>query len=96
MDRRNGSSITAETTDYVYDLLGNLDQIRLPSSVVSDYDYDTLSRPVSLKQFNDSDLDGVFDQGENLLAQYDYDLLADGKRSSVTETRSRSNLATGL
>lgn len=38
-DRRNGAAITAETTDYVFDLLGNLKQERLSNGVVSDYTY---------------------------------------------------------
>lgn len=93
-DRRNGSAITAESTDYVYDLLGNLKQERLPNGVVSDYTYDSLNRLELLKQFNDTDADGVQDVGENLLSQYDYELLADGKRSGVVETDDADNVTT--
>ena len=53
--------------------------------VVSDYDYDSLNRLVSLKEFNDANGNRVWDSGENLLAQFTYDLLADGKRRRVTE-----------
>jgi len=82
---------TPEVTDYVYDLLGNLDQVRMAGGVVSDYDYDELNRLTLLRQFND-DGDFVWESGvDTLLAEYDYDLLADGKRSGVTETDHAGN-----
>jgi RHS repeat-associated protein len=89
-DRPNTYSSTSKTTDYVYDLLGNLDQTRLPNGVVSDYDYDNLNRLKQLVEFKDGTNTGnvknVYEAGvDTLLAQYNYDLLADGKRSGVTE-----------
>jgi len=48
-----------EVTDYVYDLLGNLDQVRLSNGMVSDYDYDTLGRLELLQQFRDTDQSGA-------------------------------------
>ena len=33
-----------EVTDYFYDLLGNLDQVRGPNGVIADYDYDALGK----------------------------------------------------
>jgi YD repeat-containing protein len=85
----NDTLITPETTEYRYDLVGNLDKVRLPNEVVSDYTYDQLNRLTQLKTFDDdyaSGTDWVFDEAnENLLAQFDYDLLLDGKRSGVTE-----------
>jgi RHS repeat-associated protein len=96
--RRNGSPVDVdsgtagnqpEVTDYVYDLLGNLDQVRLPDGVVSDYDYDNLNRLAQLREFKDgpgSVHQNQYEDGVDiLLAEYDYDLLADGKRSGVTE-----------
>ncbi len=75
-----------EVTDYVYDLLGNLDQVRLPNGVVSDYDYDSLNRLDLLREFNDSNSNHVYDDGvDTLLAEYDYELAADGRRTGVTE-----------
>jgi RHS repeat-associated protein len=85
VDRRNGSGIAEEMTDYVYDLLGNLDQVRLPNGVISDYDYDTLNRLDRLRQFQDVDGNQAYDAADVLLAEYDYDLAADGKRTGVTE-----------
>ena len=77
-------------TEYRYDLMGNLAEARLPNEVVNEYTYDGLNRLVQLKTFDDdyaSGTDWVFDAAnENLLAQFDYDLLLDGKRSGVTET----------
>ncbi len=88
VERNDTPLTTPEVTEYRYDLLGNLDKVRLPNEVVSDYRYN-LNRLVQLKTFHDdyaSGTDWVFDEAnENLLAQFDYDLLADGKRSGVTE-----------
>jgi len=67
-------------------VLGNLDQVRLPNGVVSDYDYDALNRLELLRQFNDTYQNHLYDAGvDTLLAEYDSDLAADGKRSGVTE-----------
>ena len=44
--------------DYVYDLLGNLRQTRLPNGVVSDHVYDPLNRLLTLRHFHDDDGDG--------------------------------------
>lgn len=86
LDRRNGATIAEEATDYVYDLLGNLDQVRLPNGVISDYDYDSLNRLELLREFKDTNGNHVYNNGvDAILAEYDYDLLADGKRSGVTE-----------
>jgi YD repeat-containing protein len=85
-DRRNGQAITPESTDYVYDLLGNLKQERLPNGVVEDYTYDRLNRLTQLREYQDANHDAVFESGtDQLLAEYDYTLLPDGKRSHVDE-----------
>lgn len=93
--RRNGAAIDVdagtdgnqpEVTDYVYDLLGNLEQVRLPNGVISDYDYDSLNRLETLRTYKDVNANRVWDSAvDQLLAEYDYDLAADGKRSGVTE-----------
>jgi len=89
---RNGEAITPEVTDYVYDLLGNLDQVRLPNDVVSDYDYDSLNRLELLRQFHDENDNHTYESSvDALLAEFDYDLLADGRRSGVTETDDQDN-----
>jgi len=96
--RRNGQVVDASTdagnqpdvTDYFYDLLGNLDQVRQRfTRVIADYDYDQLNRLELLRHFEDADKDRVWDAGEPLLAEFDYDLLADGRRRGVTETDSQ-------
>lgn len=46
---QDGAGNQPEVTDYVYDLLGNLDQVGLPNGVVSDYDYDNLNRLSSFR-----------------------------------------------
>lgn len=78
---------TLEDTEYRYDLAGNLDKVRLPNEVVSDYDYDEMNRLVQFKVYDDDyagRTDWVFDSGnENLLAQFEYDLLLDVKRKSA-------------
>ena len=75
-----------EVTEYRYDPAGNLDKVRLDNGVVNDYDYDEMNRLVQLKVFEDDNADWLHDGGEDLLAQYEYDLLFDGTRSGVTET----------
>jgi len=75
-----------EVTDYVYDLLGNLDQVRGLNGVIADYDYDALNRLELLRHFRDENANGTYEATiDTLLAQYDYDLLADGRRAGVTE-----------
>jgi RHS repeat-associated protein len=64
---------------------------RFPNGIVSDYTYDQLNRLEDLTQFRDADDDGIFDAGEDLVAQYAYILLANGRRSGVTETDDDAN-----
>jgi len=95
---RNSQSLAPpEVTDYVYDLIGNLDQVRSPGDVISDYDYDELNRLELLRTFRDlpdgeEEKDGKYTAGvDALLAEYAYDLRADGKRRGVSETDSEGN-----
>jgi len=89
LDRRDGVPVTPEMTDYVYDLLGNLRQEQLPGGVISDYTYDPLNRLDLLRQFKDgvdSQYENVYESDvDTLLAEYDYDLAADGRLTGVTE-----------
>ncbi len=87
VERNDTPLTTPEETDYQYDLSGNLASERLPNGIVTDYQYDRLNRLTVEKVFADLDGDGVFDPAtETLLAEYDYDLALDGKRTGVTET----------
>ena len=61
----------------------------------SDYTYDSLNRLTQLREFKDNNANGVWDAGvDTLLSEYDYTLLADGKRASVTETDAGGNTTT--
>ena len=55
---RNGRSIMPEITDYVYDLLGNLDQVRFPGLVIGPSLPSQPSRTVLLPYFPVSPSDG--------------------------------------
>jgi len=75
-----------ETTRYVYDLAGNLAREVKPNGVVSDYVYDQLNRLDTLTQFKDANANGQFDAGiDALLAEYDYTVRDDGKRTEAVE-----------
>jgi YD repeat-containing protein len=77
---------TPEVTDYVYDLIGNLAQVRLPNGVIADYQYDDLNRLELLRHFRDINSSGAYEAGvDAVLAEFDYDLLPDGRRAGVTE-----------
>jgi len=79
--------VQPETTCYHYDLLGNLDWERHSNTLVTDYEYDGLNRLEQVRHFIGNSetlpLRNVFMSGID--AEYDYDLLADGRRSGVTE-----------
>ncbi len=87
----SSTSDTPLETDYQYDLLGNMDRTDLPNGVVTDYEYDELNR---LDVMTDYAPDGSASPGSRdpdlsdnqKLAEYDYEVRADGKRTSATET----------
>jgi RHS repeat-associated protein len=84
---RNDTPLPPETTHYAYDLMGNLEQVRLPNGVISDYDYDAMNRLVRLRQYKDVNHDNEYTASvDQVLSEYDYTLALDGKRTSVTET----------
>jgi RHS repeat-associated protein/fibro-slime domain-containing protein len=85
-ERNNVAVSPAEVTAYRYDKLGNLDQVENPGNVIADYDYDSLNRLTLLRHFAD-DGDDVYEPLiDTLLAEYDYTVRPDGKRSQVVET----------
>ena len=58
----------------------------MPNGVISDYTYDSLNRLTQLREYDDTNDNHVYDPGvDTLLSEYDYDLLANGNRSGVTE-----------
>jgi RHS repeat-associated protein len=85
-----------EVTAYCYDANGNLDlEIRsggeLTDELVTDYQYDALNRLDLLRHFAD-DGDALYEAGiDDLLAEYDYFLRADGKRERVQEIDDAGN-----
>jgi len=83
-----------EVTAYSYDVVGNLDTVRLPNGVVSDYDYDDLNRLTRLRHFEDANDNSVLDGGETLLADYQYTLRSDGTRSRAVETNDLGDVTT--
>ncbi len=77
----------AEQVDYVYGLSGLLEEIHLPGDVITDYQFDELDRLDLVRTFRDTDGDDAYTAGvDALLAEFDYDVRADGKRTGVTET----------
>jgi RHS repeat-associated protein len=77
---------TSETTTYVYDKVGNLDRVDMPNAVTSDYLYDNLNRLDLLQHFKDvGTQDKVYQTGDIRLAEFDYFVRADGKRTKVIE-----------
>ncbi|MEK7855492.1 MAG: hypothetical protein AAB288_05335 [Acidobacteriota bacterium] len=82
---RNGISLpTAETTNYQYDLVGNLDLQRQANGTIVDYLYDSLNRLDVLTQYApDATPNDLTDNPR--IADFDYTVRADGKRTAVTE-----------
>ena len=75
----------AETTAYEYDLHGGLDLLRHANGTVADHDHDARGRLVSLTHLRPDATPA--DLSDNpLLARYEYDLRADGRRAAADET----------
>ena len=82
-----------ETTEYEYDLLGNLDLERKPNGIVTDYVYDALSRLDKLTHYSpDATPSDLSDNPK--LAEFDYTVRADGKRTQVNEYRGGNQTGT--
>ena len=84
--KRNDVTLaTPETTTYAYDLAGNLARTDLPNGVISAYQYDVFNRLDKLTQYApDGTPQNLADNQK--LAEYDYTVRADGRRTGVTET----------
>ena len=71
---------------YEYDLSGNLARTSQPGDVYTDYIYDDLNRLSIQRTWKDTDDDAEYDSvADQILAEFDYTLRADGKRESVHE-----------
>jgi RHS repeat-associated protein len=82
-----------EMTQYEYDLLGNLDLERKPNGVVTDYAFDALSRLDKLTHYSpDATPSDLSDNPK--LAEFDYTVRADGKRTRVDEYRGGNQTGT--
>ncbi|MAT15363.1 MAG: hypothetical protein CMJ46_08850, partial [Planctomyces sp.] len=84
---RNDSVLsTPEVTTYTYDAVGNLIRTDLANGVITTYEYDDLYRLDVLTHFEpDGTPENLADNDK--LAEYDYTVRADGRRTGVTETR---------
>jgi RHS repeat-associated protein len=82
---RNDMAVSpAENTSYRYDLSG--DHQTSPDGVVTDQVYDALFRLDKLTEYRpDPNTPGIFTDNPKL-AEFDYTVRADGKRTSATET----------
>ena len=72
-------------TTYGYDAVGNLKTVALANGVTTAYTYDALNR-LDLERVTRDDLATPTVVEAALLTEYDYAVLSDGKRDSVTET----------
>ncbi len=81
--------VQPDITVYAYDLIGNLDTTKYSSGLIHDYDYDSLNRLEALYHWIDkADANGIFNgirDAHEIMAEFDYELRADGKRVGVTE-----------
>ncbi|OYV85781.1 MAG: hypothetical protein B7Z73_12895 [Planctomycetia bacterium 21-64-5] len=79
VDESNGIAVSpAQTTTDKYDLMGNLREQDDPNGSIVDYVYDELNRLTQEVQYTSD--------GTTKIAEYDYTLEADGKRTAATET----------
>jgi RHS repeat-associated protein len=82
---RNGVTLaTPETTTYQFDLVGNLDLQRQANGTIVDYVYDSLNHLDTLTQYApDATPNDLSDNPK--IAEFDYTVRADGKRTAVLE-----------
>ncbi|XZE20921.1 putative Ig domain-containing protein [Pirellulaceae bacterium SH449] len=73
-----------ERATYFYDLFGRMDYTEMPNGIVEDYKFDLLGRLDVMRHFQaDNDNRNLTDNA--LLAIYDYEYRADGRRVGLTE-----------
>jgi hypothetical protein len=91
-----GIDIADETTDYSYDLVGNLAmQVTEWNHIVTEYEYDDMNRLTQTMDYVDSNDNRILDDmSEQTLAQFDYSYLADGNRSQAVETDDLGDVTT--
>ena len=86
MEARDGQSLAnPEVTQYVYDVMGNLDQVLQSNGVITDYAYDMMSRLESLTHYGPDATPG--DLSDNpVLERFEYTVDAAGNRTGETQT----------
>lgn len=73
-----------ERTNYFYDLFGRMDYTEMPNGIVEDYSFDRLGRLDVMRHFQ-SDANNRDLTDNAILAVYDYEYRADGRRVGLTE-----------
>ncbi len=79
------TGIQPETTTQFYDLLGRLDYVELPNSVVEDFTFNKMDRLDAMRHYQ-SDANNAILTDNLLKDMFDYDYSLDGKRTTSTET----------
>ena len=79
------SQAVSGTTQYAYDVAGDLTREVLPNGVVADYQYDQVGRLLDLTYYSGGGMTGDL-SGQSKIADFSYTPLADGKRGASTET----------
>ncbi|MEX0727342.1 MAG: RHS repeat-associated core domain-containing protein, partial [Planctomycetaceae bacterium] len=74
-----------EQTAYAYDLQGNLDLQTNPNGVITDYSYDDLNRLTDLVHYLPDETPETLADNDKL-AEFEYEVREDGRRTSATET----------
>ncbi|MEX0726126.1 MAG: hypothetical protein WD065_07645 [Planctomycetaceae bacterium] len=84
VERSDVPLATPEETAYAYDLQGNLDLQTNPNGVITDYDYDALNRLTDLVHYLPDETPETLADNDKL-AQFEYEVRADGRREQATE-----------
>ena len=87
-ERAAGGPINGSEHRYQYDLLGNLAGELAPNNVFTDYLYDALNRLDKMTSYRTDGTNGdIADLTDNeVVAQFDYTVRDDGRRTELTET----------
>ena len=94
METRDGQSLaTPEVTEYVYDVMGNLDQVLQSNGIITDYAYDMMNRLESLTHYGpDATPEDLSDNP--VLERFEYTVDAAGNRTGETQTDSQGHTNT--